>query len=79
MWVLPTEDSRIMVKVHFFWVAFFIAVFSAYQGGEQDQSPAPSTVSPVQSIEPGSIKHAPANHEQAGSALSVTRHGQATA
>jgi len=67
-----------MIKVHFVWAAFFIAVFSACQGGEQGQPPTPSPVSPIQSVEPDSIMHAPANHEQAGSALSVTRHGQAT-
>jgi len=67
-----------MMNIRIVWTALCIMGFSACQGGEQDQSPSPSPVSPVQSIEPGSIKHAPANHEQAGSALSVTRHGQAT-
>jgi len=51
-----------MMNVRIVWTALFIMGFSACQGGEQDQSPTPSPVSPAQSIEPGSMMHASAIH-----------------
>jgi len=72
-----------MVKVHFVWAAFFIAVFSACQGGEQDQPPTPSPVSPIQKTETQPAEHAktPVRHKQIKPMLSktVSPHNHATA